>query len=122
MSECESEERWEERYKKLEQLKLQETTMLKNRVERLSKLQDAALNPSAGARDRALLFIESMKSKARQQSSISFRGEDDPLGKAPEEGGGGEEAARQSPDGGGESPPSLPFTPQEGFVPLGLPA
>ena len=117
----ESEERWEERYKKLEQLKLQETTMLKNRVERLSKLQDAALNPSAGARGRALLFIESMKSKARQQSSISFRGEDDPLGKAPEEGGGGEEAARQSPDGGGE-PPSLPFTPQEGFVPLGLPA
>jgi len=80
---AEGDEKRDEKYRKLEALKLQETTLLKSRVERLSKLQDAALN-AGGAKARSLLYQESMKSKARQESSMSFRGETDPTGLPPE--------------------------------------
>lgn len=78
-SKAEGEERLTERLRRMEALKLQETTLLKNRVERLSKLQDAALN-AGGSKARSLLYIESMKSKTRQESSMSFRGETDTTG------------------------------------------
>ena len=75
-----SEEKLNERIKRLEQAKLQETTLLKSRVDRLSKLQDAALT-AGGTKARALLYIEAMKSKVQQKSSISIRGEaDSPTG------------------------------------------
>ena len=79
LAKAESEDKLNEKYRRLEALKLQETTMLKNRVERLSKLQDAALN-AGGSKARSLLYMASMKMVAKQGSSMSMRGEDDPTG------------------------------------------
>jgi hypothetical protein len=76
---AESEEKLDERFRKLETLKLQETTLLKNRVARLSKLQDAALN-AGGSKARSMLYMESMKSKTQQDSTMSVRGETDVAG------------------------------------------
>lgn len=85
------EEKLNERYKRLEALKLQETTLLKSRVDRLSKLQDAAMN-AGGAKARSLLYMEAMRSKLRPNSTTSFRGENDdgvPSGDGGGSGGGG---------------------------------
>ena len=35
---------------------------------------------AGGAKARSLLYMEAMKSKVRQESSLSFRGEQDPAG------------------------------------------
>ena len=58
---------------------MQETSLLKGRVERLSKLQDAALN-AGGAKARALLYMEALRSKVKQNSTMSIRGEQDLTG------------------------------------------
>ena len=90
----EMEEKLNERYKRLEALKLQETTLLRARVDRLSKLQDAAMN-AGGAKARSLLYMENMRSKMRDKDSTSWRGEfegkeeGDAEGEAGGVGGGG---------------------------------
>ena len=98
LAKAESEDKLNEKYKRLEQMKLQETTMLKNRVDRLSKLQDAALN-AGGSKARALLYMASMKSIAQQGSTMSVRGEDDPTGVDGGAGGSPRESGRESPRG-----------------------
>ena len=42
-----------------------QTTLLKGRIEKLSKLQGAATS-TGGAKARAILYVEMMRSKARQ--------------------------------------------------------
>ena len=53
----------------------QEQAVLRQRADRLAKLQDAAIAAGGSTKARAMLYWESMKSKTRQQSSLSWRGE-----------------------------------------------
>jgi hypothetical protein len=66
---AESERDSEARYRRLETLKVQETKMLKSRIDKLSKLQDAASN-SGGAKARAMLYEASVAAKFQQKLQL----------------------------------------------------
>lgn len=75
----ESERSLMEKLKQQEAAAEQEKAMLRSRADRLSRLQDQAIAAGGSTKARAMLYWESMKSKTRLASSISWRGEDEPM-------------------------------------------
>ena len=70
--------------KRLETIKEQEKAVLRARVDRLSKLQEEAINAGGAQKTRALLWHAALKSKTQAEDSISWRGENSPaLNEAP---------------------------------------
>ena len=70
--------------KRLETVKEQEKAVLRARVDRLSRLQEEAINAGGAQKTRALLWHAALKSKTQAEDSISWRGENSPaLSEAP---------------------------------------
>ena len=64
--------------KRLETVKEQEKAVLRARVDRLSRLQEEAINAGGAQKTRALLWHAALKSKTQAEDSISWRGENSP--------------------------------------------
>ena len=79
-----SELRLASQMKNLELACEQEKAVLRARADRLSKLQDQAVGSGSSTTARALLYFEKLKSKTRQEGSLSWRGENDTLLPLPE--------------------------------------
>jgi hypothetical protein len=70
--------------KRLETVHEQEKAVLRARVDRLSRLQEEAINAGGAQKTRALLWHAALKSKTQAEDSISWRGENSPtLNEAP---------------------------------------